>query len=231
MIVSIFVNAAQFAPNEDLRRYPRDEKGDLRKIRAAGGEIVFIPSQRNMYPPDYQTWVSVEQLTRTLEGAARPTHFCGVTTVVAKLFNICRPDIAVFGLKDFQQAVVLKRMTDDLGYPIRFVIAPTVREADGLAMSSRNAYFDRDGRREAVCLYRSLVTAKAMVKAGISGTTRIEKEMRTVIKSTAPGASVDYIAFTDFESLRPVKSVKPGTICSLAVRLRGVRLIDNLKLR
>lgn len=231
VIVTIFVNPTQFAPNEDLRRYPHDEKGDLRKIRAAGGDIVFTPSPRDMYPPDYRTWVTVDQLTVTLEGAVRPTHFRGVTTVVAKLFNICRPDIAVFGLKDFQQAIILRRMTNDLGYPIKFVIAPTVREADGLAMSSRNAYFDRDGRREAICLYRALVTAKAMVKAGITGTARLEKEMRAVIKSTAPSARIDYIAFTEFNSLRPVKSIGSGTVCSLAVRLHGVRLIDNLKLR
>jgi pantoate--beta-alanine ligase len=231
VITSIFVNPAQFAPTEDLKRYPRDEKGDIQKIKSAGGDIVFAPQVTDMYPPDFQTWVTVEHLTDSLEGAVRTSHFRGVTTVVAKLLNICCPDVVAFGMKDYQQAIVLRRMTVDLGYSIKFIIAPTVRERDGLAMSSRNAYFDREGRREAICLYRALTTARAMVRSGTKQARRIQKEMRAVIKGTAPTATIDYIAFTDFDTLQPTESVKPGTVCSLAVRLHGVRLIDNLKLR
>jgi len=230
VIVSIFVNPAQFAPHEDLAKYPRDEKGDIRKIRSAGGDIVFIPKAPEMYPPDFQTWVRVEKLSELLEGAVRPGHFTGVATVVAKLFNITRPDVVVFGQKDFQQAVLLRQMTRDLGYPVKYIIAPTVRESDGLAMSSRNKYFDEFGRREAICLYRALITAKQMVKAGIVVCGRIEKEMRSVTLATCPTAKIDYIAFTDFDTLQPRRRVEKVTICSLAVRLHGVRLIDNMRL-
>jgi pantoate--beta-alanine ligase len=230
VITSIFVNPTQFAPHEDFNRYPRDEKGDIKKIRAAGGDIVFIPKAAEIYPPDFQTFVTVEKLTAGLEGASRPTHFRGVTTIVAKLFNICRPDVAVFGMKDYQQAIVLKRMTVDLGYPIKFIIAPTVRERDGLAMSSRNAYFTPEQRREALCLYYALRTAKAMVQSGVLDTKKIEREMRAAIKNTCPSAEIDYIAFTDLKSLTPLTKVVRNTVCSLAVKVHGVRLIDNMKL-
>jgi pantoate--beta-alanine ligase len=153
-----------------------------------------------------------------------------VTTIVAKLFNITRPDVAIFGMKDYQQAIVLKQMTKDLGYPIKLVIAPTLREPDGLAMSSRNRYFSEDQRREAVCLYYALRTAREMVKSGIKDVNRIKKEMRAVIKSISPKAKVDYIAITDFDSLKPVTRVAKSTVCSLAVRVYRVRLIDNMKL-
>lgn len=230
VIVTIFVNPAQFAPNEDLRKYPRDERGDLRKIKAAGGDFVFIPKAADIYPDDYETYVDVENLTKVLEGDSRPTHFRGVTTIVAKLFNITRPDVAVFGMKDYQQAVVLKRMTKDLGYPIKFIIAPTVREKDGLAMSSRNKYFTPEQRPQALCLYYALRTARAMVKSGAVDCRKIEKEIRAAIKATCPTASIDYIAFTDFHTLRTVTKIKANCICSLAVKVHGVRLIDNLGL-
>lgn len=183
-----------------------------------------------MYPENYQTWVEVEQLTTILEGNVRPGHFRGVTSVVAKLYNICRPDLVVFGMKDYQQAMVLRRMTADLGYCVRFVIAPTVRESDGLAMSSRNAYFDASGRAEAVCLYRALTTARAMVRGGERRPPRVEKEIREVIQDTAPTSKIDYVAFTDLETLKPVTAIGRSTVCSLAVRVRNVRLIDNMKL-
>jgi len=231
VITTIFVNPTQFAPSEDLKKYPRDEKGDIKKIASAGGDIVFIPKASDIYPDDYQTYVNVEELTRTLEGAVRPTHFRGVTTIVAKLFNITRPDMVVFGMKDFQQAVVLKQMTKDLGYPVKFIIAPTVRERDGVAMSSRNKYFTTEQRPEARCLYYALRSAKEMVKSGILSTKKIEKEMRAVIKATCPGAKIEYIAFTDLSHLKPVKKVVKNTICSLAVRVFQVRLIDNMKLQ
>jgi len=230
VITSIFVNPTQFAPDEDLARYPRDEKGDIRKIDKAGGDIVFIPKAADMYPDEYQTYVTVEGITQTFEGESRPTHFRGVTTIVAKLFNITQPDIAVFGQKDYQQAVVLKKMVTDLDYPIRMVIAPTVREKDGLAMSSRNKYFTPDQCKETVCLYRALTGARKMVKnEKIYGTAVLRRKMKKIIKEICPVAEIDYIAFTDYDTLKPVKEVNRNTICSLAVRLHGVRLIDNMR--
>ncbi|MGH8015003.1 MAG: pantoate--beta-alanine ligase, partial [Candidatus Zixiibacteriota bacterium] len=192
VVVTIFVNPAQFAPNEDFKKYPRDEKGDLKKIKAAGGDIVFIPKAAEIYPEDFQTYVTVENLTKTLEGASRPGHFRGVTTIVAKLFNICRPEIVIFGMKDFQQAIVLKQMTEDLGYSIKYIIAPTVRESDGLARSSRNKYFNPSQRKEARCLFYALRTAKELVNAGVTKVTRIEREMSAVIKANCPTAQIDY---------------------------------------
>jgi len=231
VITSIFVNPAQFAPHEDLDKYPRDEKGDIKKIRNVGGEIVFIPKAEEIYAEDFQTYVSVEEITGTLEGKFRPTHFRGVTTIVAKLFNITRPDVAVFGLKDYQQAMVIRRMVQDLGYPVKIVIAPTVREKDGLAMSSRNKYFTPEQRREAICLYRALNKAKSMVKKdGTTGAEVLQETMRKEIKKICPKAEIDYIAFTDFETLRPVGKAVKDCICSLAVRIYGVRLIDNMRM-
>jgi pantoate--beta-alanine ligase len=230
VIVSIFVNPTQFAPNEDLKKYPRDMKGDLLKIKKAGGDIVFTPDAKEIYPEDFQTYVTVENLTKTLEGKSRPGHFRGVTTIVSKLFNICRPDVVVFGMKDYQQAIVLKQMTNDLGYPVKFIIAPTVRERDGLAMSSRNSYFTPEQRQEAICLYYALQTAKNMVKAGKRKTDVIEREMIAVIKAACPSAKIEYIAFTDFVTLSSVKMIKKNTICSLVVKVQQVRLIDNTKL-
>ncbi len=230
IVTTIFVNPPQFGPNDDLSKYPRDEKGDVRKIKEAGSEIIFIPKADDIYPEDFQTYVNVESLTQSLEGKARPTHFRGVTTIVAILFNITRPDVAVFGMKDYQQAMVLKQMTCDLGYPIKFVIAPTIRERDGLAMSSRNKYFTSEQRPEARALYYALHTAKEMVKSGIGDTTLILREMKAVLSATCRTAKIDYVEFTNFESLKPTRHVVKNTICSLAVRIHGVRLIDNMKL-
>lgn len=230
VIVSIFVNPTQFGPREDLTRYPRDEKGDIRKITAAGGDIVFCPKTQDIYPQDFQTWVEVTDLTRTLEGAARPGHFRGVTTVVAKLFNLTRPDVVVFGQKDYQQAAVLRQMTVDLGWPIKFIVAPTMREKDGLAMSSRNVYFTPAQRSEARCLSLALKSARAMVKSGEKKVARLETEIKAAILATCPSAKIEYIAFTDDRSLAPVATVRKDTIASLAVAVHGVRLIDNMKL-
>jgi pantoate--beta-alanine ligase len=231
VVTSIFVNPAQFAPNEDFSRYPRDEKGDIAKIKKAGGDIIFIPKAKEIYPDDYQTFVTVEEIANTLEGAIRPLHFRGVTTIVAKLFNIIRPDLAVFGMKDYQQAVVLSRMVRELNYPIKMVIGPTVREKDGLAMSSRNKYFTADQRNDAICLYQALKVAEIMVAEGCDDPDSIRPKMERVILDICPTASIDYIAFTDFETLKPVEKIKKNCICSLAVRLYGVRLIDNMKLK
>ncbi len=231
VVVSIFVNPTQFGPREDFAKYPRDEKGDLKKIKSAGGDIVFVPDVKQIYPPGFSTRVSVERLTTTLEGKSRPGHFTGVTTIVAKLFNIVRPDVVVFGMKDFQQSVVLRKMTEDLNYPIKFIVAPTVREEDGLAMSSRNKYFNEIQRWEAVCLYYALRSAKEMVKSGVSDTRVIAKEMRSVMKATCPTAEIDYIAFNDLKSFEPRREIVKDTVCSLAVKIHGVRLIDNMKLK
>lgn len=231
VITTIFVNPAQFAPTEDLAKYPRDEKGDIKKIKSAGGDIVFIPDAKDIYPDDFQTYVDVEKLTVRLEGKIRPGHFRGVTTIVAKLYNLTRPDVVVFGMKDFQQAVVLKQMTRDLGYPIKYIIAPTVRESDGLAMSSRNKYLTPAARKEAICLYLALTRARQLVKQNIRKTTAIAEEMRAIIKKTCPTAEIDYIGFSDFATLADVDTIKGETVCSLAVRLHGVRLIDNVLLK
>ena len=230
VIVSVFVNPAQFGPKEDFKKYPRDEKEDFKKIKAAGCDIVFAPKVSEIYPDDYETYVILENLPGMLEGAVRPDHFRGVATIVSKLFNITRPDLAVFGMKDYQQAMVIKKMTRDMGFPIKIIIAPTVREEDGLALSSRNRYFDHIGRWEAVCLFYALRTAQEMVKAGIVDTKPIVKEIQAVILATCATAKIDYIAFTEFETLKPVRKVVKNTVCSLAVRLHGVRLIDNMKL-
>ena len=231
VIVSIFVNPAQFAPDEDFEAYPRDEKNDINKIKSTGGDIVFIPKVSDIYPDNFQTYVDVEIIAKSLEGKSRPSHFRGVTTIVAKLFNITRPDIAVFGLKDYQQAIVIRQMTSDLGLPIKIIIAPTVREKDGLAMSSRNCYFNPEQRKEAVCLYESLRIAKRAVKdEKIIDSAVLKGRMIKLIQSICPTAEIDYIAFTDFESIIPVKKVNKNTICSLAVKIHGVRLIDNMKM-
>jgi pantoate--beta-alanine ligase len=231
VITTIFVNPTQFAPHEDFSKYPRDGRGDIKKIKQAGGNVIFIPEVADMYGDNYQTYVNVEEITKTLEGRFRPTHFRGVTTIVAKLFNITYPDIAVFGLKDYQQAMVIKKMASDLDYPVKIIVAPTVRERDGLAMSSRNKYFNQQQRAEAVCLYRALTKAREMVrKEGIKDTGKLSRAMKKTILKTCRTAEIDYISFTDFESLRPVKKAGRKTVCSLAVRLYGVRLIDNMKL-
>ncbi len=231
VIFTIFVNPTQFAPNEDLSKYPRDEKGDIAKIKAAGGDIVFIPKRENIYPDGFETYVNCEKITQTLEGKSRPTHFRGVTPIVAKLFNIIRPDIAVFGQKDYQQVMVLKKMVVDLDYPIKMIIGSTVREKDGLAMSSRNKYFDASQRKEAICLFQALKTAKQLIKSdSITETVKLRASMKKTIKKICPTAKIDYIAFSDFESLKTTNKVNKNTICSLAVKLHGVRLIDNMKM-
>ena len=232
VVTSIFVNPMQFGPKEDFKAYPRNEKKDIRDIGSAGGDIVFVPKADEMYPDDFQTHVAVEKITAKLEGGSRPTHFAGVTTVVAKLVNIVRPDVAVFGMKDYQQAMVIRRLIRDLNYPIKLIIAPTVREKDGLAMSSRNSYFTPRQRPKAICLYTALKQAHTMVRReGLDKPTVLKRKMTQTILSICPSAQIDYIAFTDFDSLQPVRRITRNTICSLAVRVHGVRLIDNMKMR
>jgi len=230
VVTTIFVNPTQFGPHEDFDRYPRDLKGDLEKIKKAGGQVAFVPKMQDIYPDGFKTYVNVEKLTDTLEGESRPGHFRGVTTIVAKLFNIIRPDVAMFGMKDYQQAVVLKQMVHDLNWPIKMVIAPTVREKDGLAMSSRNSYLSPEQRMQAGALYQALTGARKMCEEGETRISEILRYMRQAIQNIAPAARVDYIAFTDMETLQPVTRVEKNTVASLAVRLGPVRLIDNMKI-
>lgn len=230
VVASIFVNPTQFGPNEDYQRYPRDERGDRTKLRRAGVDILFMPDVDQMYPVNFQTYVNVQQMTQQLEGAFRPSHFRGVTTIVSKLFNIIRPDVAVFGQKDFQQAVVLKRMAHDLGYPIKLIIAPTRREKDGLAMSSRNAYLGPGQRRQAVCLYRGLRRARTLFAEGVTSVARLQKAVRKEILQTCPVADIQYISFNDLHTLQPRAKADKDTVCSVAARVYKVRLIDNMRL-
>ncbi len=230
VVTTIFVNPTQFGPGEDFKRYPRSAKSDLELIQKAGSKVVFIPKVQDMYTDDYRTYVSVHKLTDDLEGASRPNHLRGVTTVVTKLFNIVRPDFAVFGMKDYQQAMVLKRMVADLNWPIKMVICPTVREKDGLALSTRNGYLSPMHREQATALYQALRIARKLCMEGEERISVILRDMRRELHDLAPAGKVDYIAFTDMETLRPVTRIEKDTVVSLAVRLGSIRLIDNMKI-
>lgn len=228
-VVSIFVNPAQFGPNEDLSKYPRDLERDLKLIEPLGVDIVWIPSAEVMYPNGYQTWVEVEALTHPLEGAVRPGHFRGVTTVVAKLFNAVQPHKAYFGQKDAQQAAVIRQMTRDLSYPIEIVVCPTVREQDGLAMSSRNKYLEGEDRSAALVLYRALNAAKDAYKKGEGNAERLRQTMKEVI-AAEPRAQMQYVSCADYNTLEELEIVKGKTLLSMAVFIGRTRLIDNFVL-
>jgi pantoate--beta-alanine ligase len=227
--VSIFVNPTQFGPHEDYARYPRDLERDLRLLEPLGVDLVFVPSAEEMYPPGFQTWVIVEEVSRPLEGASRPGHFRGVATVVAKLFHILQPDRAYFGQKDAQQTVVIRRMVQDLNIPVEIVICPTVREPDGLAMSSRNTYLNPEERRSATVLFRALQIAKARYEAGERDAERLREAMREVIRAE-PLARIDYVSVADPETLRELEQVEGPALLSLAVYIGTTRLIDNIML-
>ena len=234
VVVSIYVNPTQFAPTENLSKYPRDLKRDLKLLRELKVDVVFTPSDAEMYPSKsenkFSTYIVEEKLSRTMEGASRPTHFRGVTTVVAKLFNIVLPDVAVFGQKDFQQAAIIKHMAADLNFPVKIIVAPTLREKDGLAMSSRNKYLSGDLRRQATVLWRAIQTAQAVVKKSKSiSMTKLKADLKQLIESE-PDAKLDYVEFFDPETLRPVSQVKRGTQMALAVFVGKTRLIDNARL-
>lgn len=234
VVVSIFVNPTQFAPTEDLARYPRDLPRDKRLCQEAGVDVLFVPAAEEMYPakaPAFSTWVTEERLARGMEAASRPTHFRGVTTVVAKLFNIVLPDVAVFGAKDWQQAAVVQQMTRDLNFPIKIVVAPTFREQDHLAMSSRNKYLSPAERAQAPVLHAALTRARARLgesSAGVNAVT-LRRELARLI-ATQPLARLDYLEFFDPVSLEPVSKVRPGTHMALAVFFGKTRLIDNAAL-
>ncbi len=226
---SIFVNPTQFGPNEDLSKYPRDLERDLKMLEEVGVDLVWIPTPEIMYPPGYQTWVEVEDVTRGLEGAQRPGHFRGVTTVVTKLFNAVGPEKAYFGQKDAQQAAVIRRMTADLNFPIEIVVCPTVREPDGLAMSSRNIYLDPAQRKAATILYRALSAARAAYEKG----ERDADKLRQVVKRTMeaePLAQLQYVSCADYTTLQELDRVTGKALLSMAVFFGKTRLIDNFVL-
>jgi pantoate--beta-alanine ligase len=249
VVVSIYVNPTQFGPAEDLAKYPRDLPGDKKLCRKAGVDLLFTPGDKDIYPrkglvrlkdrtpqravsTDFSTYVVEESLSRGMEGASRPAHFRGVTTVVAKLFNIVQPDVAVFGQKDFQQAAIIQRMAADLNFPVRIVVAPTVREPDGLALSTRNKYLSPRQRRHAVALWQAIQqarqavrTSKRPVPAG-----RLKSELKWLIE-TRPSMRVDYIEFFDPETFQSVAEVQRGVHMALAVFVGKTRLIDNATLR
>jgi pantoate--beta-alanine ligase len=230
LVVSVFVNPTQFGPKEDFKSYPRDFKGDRLLLEEEGCDFVFAPRMEDMYTEGYLTSVTVEKITGKLEGRTRPTHFRGVTTIVAKLFNIVRPDIAVFGQKDAQQAVVLRKMVEDLDYGIKMIIAPTVREKDGLALSSRNKYLSKEERIQATVLYESLREAKRLIGRGERNANRIISRMRSLIEKQ-PSAELDYIAVTGARTLEVLNKLKGEVLISLAVRFGKARLIDNVRVK
>ncbi|MBZ5494922.1 MAG: pantoate--beta-alanine ligase [Acidobacteriia bacterium] len=227
--VSVFVNPAQFGANEDLNLYPRDLDRDLKLLEPLGVDLVWTPAPETVYPPAFQTWVTVEEVSKGLEGGRRPGHFRGVATVVAKLFNIFAPDKAYFGQKDAQQVVVIKRMVEDLGFPIEIVVCPTVREPDGLALSSRNVYLSPDERRAAPVLHRALSAARAAYESGERNAGPLRAAMKAVLDAE-PLARVDYVSAADPATLAELDQVEAGILCSLAVRIGRTRLIDNLLL-
>jgi pantoate--beta-alanine ligase len=233
VVVSIYVNPTQFAPSEDLAKYPRDLKRDFQLCTDAGVDAIFLPGDEHMYPGRaeglYSTYVVEELLTQGMEGTSRPTHFRGVTTIVAKLFNCVLPDVAVFGAKDWQQASVIRRMVDDLNFPVKIVVAPTAREPDGLAMSSRNVYLNPEQRLNALVLSQSIAHCrKAVAKRSVSAS-QLADEVKSTVDAT-PGARLDYVAFFDGNTLQPATSVKKGTHMALAVFFGKTRLIDNGRL-
>ncbi|RME76249.1 MAG: pantoate--beta-alanine ligase [Chloroflexi bacterium] len=225
--VSIFVNPTQFNDPKDLEKYPRDPARDLSLLEKEGVDLVWTPTEEIAYPPGYQTYVQVEEVTKVLEGAARPGHFRGVTTVVAKLFNVFQPHRAYFGQKDAQQAVVIKQMVRDLNFNLEIVVCPIVREPDGLAMSSRNTLLSPEARQQATCLYRALSAAKAAFEAGERSADRLRALMEQVI-AEASLARVDYVSVAHPETLQELDRVDDHALLSMAVFVDGIRLIDNM---
>ena len=228
-VASVFVNPSQFAPSEDLAAYPRDLERDLSLLEAEGVDLVFVPTADEMYPEAFDSWVAVENLTKRLEGAQRPTHFRGVATVVAKLFNVIEPQIAVFGQKDAQQALVIRRLVEDLGFDIELVVAPTVREPDGLAMSSRNTYLSPEERQAALALSRSLKHAESLYSCGERNAENLRHAMREILEAEALLQPI-YVSIADVDTLGELEMVDRKGLVSLAARVGRARLIDNVVL-
>jgi pantoate--beta-alanine ligase len=229
VVASVFVNPAQFGPNEDFSRYPRQPEKDAAMLEEAGCDLLFLPGVETIYPPGNATFVEPAGAAEGLEGACRPGHFRGVATVVLALFNLVRADIAVFGEKDGQQLAVIRQMVLDLHLPIEIVPGPTVREADGLAMSSRNAYLSPGERQAATVLYRSLRAAEELIQAGERRAEEVRRRLREVL-NTEPLARVEYAEVVDADSFQPVEEIQGRLVLPLAVRVGGTRLIDNIRL-
>jgi pantoate--beta-alanine ligase len=228
-IVSIFVNPTQFGPEEDYKNYPRNLKRDLKLAAGVGVDIVFVPQSEDIYPRNYRTYVNVEKLTDGLCGASRPGHFRGVTTIVTKLFNLVKPNIAYFGRKDAQQARVIEKMAEDLNLDIKIKVMPIVREKDGLALSSRNVYLNKEERKDALVLYEALKLAKKMILSGQGNSKKIILAMKKLIKNVKR-AKVDYVSIVDIENLEKVATIKNRVLVALAVWIGKTRLIDNMRI-
>ena len=227
VVVTIFVNPTQFGPGEDFEKYPRNFDADLEECKKAGVDLVFAPDAEQMYPTENLTWVNVEKLTEPLCGRFRPGHFRAVTTVCAKLFNIVQPDIAFFGQKDAQQAIVIKRMVADLNMPLKFVICPTVRDTNGLALSSRNQYLNKQQRKDATLIYKSLKKCSQMIDAGITDSEEIITQMRGILNQ-APSINIEYISIVDAETLRSLDRITGRILAAVAAKIGTARLIDNI---
>ncbi|MDD2901446.1 MAG: pantoate--beta-alanine ligase [Syntrophales bacterium] len=226
LVVSLFVNPAQFGPHEDLATYPRDLERDSGMAREVGVDVLYTPEPAAMYPPGYQTYVTVEELSRGLCGASRPGHFRGVATVVLKLLNQVQPDVAVFGEKDYQQLQVIRRLVADLNVPVEIVGRPIVREADGLAMSSRNTYLSPEERAAALCLFRALKAARELALSGAKSRESILEAVKGIITAT-PHTDIDYLALVHPETLQEVNTIEKEARLALAVKVGKTRLIDN----
>jgi pantoate--beta-alanine ligase len=229
VVVSLFVNPTQFGPGEDLEQYPRQLEDDLRMAAEVGVDVVFAPGAGEMYAPDHRTWVDVEGLDRVLCGASRAGHFRGVATVVAKLFHLVRPDVAFFGRKDYQQSVVIRRMVFDLDFGVEVRVLPTVREPDGVAMSSRNVYLTPANREKATALIQALRAGQEAFAAGETGGGEILAAIRNVLESTE-GLAPEYVAVVNPDSLEPARTVDAQSVALVAARLGETRLIDNVVL-
>ncbi len=227
VVVSIFVNPTQFAPGEDFEKYPRPIDADLDICKKAGVHLVFAPTPDQIYPTENITWVNVEKITEHLCGQSRPGHFRGVTTVCAKLFNIVQPDLAFFGQKDAQQAIVIKRMVADLNMPLRIILCPTVREPDGLAISSRNQYLTEQQSKDAALIYESLQKCRQLVQQGTTDTELIIAQMRKILEQV-PSIQIEYISITDAETLEAIDNIDRKLLAAIAVKIGQTRLIDNI---
>jgi pantoate--beta-alanine ligase len=225
--VSIFVNPTQFGPDEDFEKYPRPLEADLKICRRAGVDVVFAPAADVIYPGENLTWVSVEKLTEPMCGRSRPGHFRGVTTICAKLFNIVTPDAAYFGQKDAQQAIVIRRMVADLNMPLEIVICPTIREASGLAVSSRNQYLSAQQKKDAAKIYQSLQECRRMIETGTTETQRIVARMQEILQQV-PSMEIEYISIVDAETLESIEQIAGKILVAVAVKLGPARLIDNI---
>ena len=230
VVVSIFVNPTQFGPQEDLATYPRDMRRDLALLEAEGVDLAYTPSPDEVYPPGFDTWVEPGALADRLEGAVRPGHFRGVATVVAKLFNVVGPDRAYFGQKDGQQLAVIRQMVRDLNMGVEIVAVPTVRDADGLALSSRNAYLTQEQRRAAPVIFRALSRAEEIWRGGETGAETLRNSVREVLASEPSIDGIDYVSVADSKTLTELEQVNGPAIVSTAVRLGTTRLIDNVLL-